>query len=266
MPRKRSTPEATSIQSVERALKILFLLADAETPLTVGQIAEQLDVHSSTASRLLGTLAQQHVVAHNGSSYRLGLGLLHLAHVVLSELDIRTVAHPHLQRLAQDTGFTVYLATMFDEVEIYLDQVNADQTVSRSSWIGYTIPLHTASSGKVLLAHLPADRLKAILERGLAACTRHTITNANTLLEQLQIVRERGYATSCDEYVMGFSSVAAPVFDRSGENVAAVSLSGASSVLPPERLDELAPRVVATSSVISLELGYKGSSDLNGHP
>jgi DNA-binding IclR family transcriptional regulator len=259
MSEKPSKQDSGSIQSVERALNILFMLAEAESPLTVGQVADKLGVHSSTASRLLSTLAQQNVVVQNRSGYQLGLGLLHLSHVVLSEMTIRNRAHPHLQQLARETGHTVYLATLFNGVELYLDEVNANDGIARPVWIGRTIPAHTASSGKVLLAYVSEAELSAYIGHGLAANTRYTITDPSQLREQLAVIRARGYATSRDEYMIGFSSVAAPIFDRSGENTAVVTLSGSSSQLSLKRLDELAPLVIATGNAISLELGYKPS-------
>lgn len=256
MTSQRLPAESASIQSVERALDILFLLADAKSPLTVGQIAEQLGVHNSTASRLLSTLAQQNVVVQSRDGYRLGLGLLRLTHVVLNELNIRTVANPHLRRLCQETGHVIYLATLFEGDELYLDQIDTEESASKTSWIGRTIPAHTASGGKVLLAHLNDEAIAAYLERDLISSTRQTITTPEHLLAQLSAIRERGYAISQDEYLLGFSNVAAPIFDRSRKNIAVVALSGPTTQLPLERLNELASQVVTTASAISIELGY----------
>lgn len=256
MTSQRPPAESASIQSVERALDILFLLADAKSPLTVGQIAEQLGVHNSTASRLLSTLAQQNVVVQSRDGYRLGLGLLRLTHVVLNELNIRTVANPHLRRLCQETDHVIYLATLFEGDELYLDQIDTEESASKTSWIGRTIPAHTASGGKVLLAYLDDDAIAAYLERGLISSTRLTISEPEQLLAQLSAIRERGYAISQDEYLVGFSNVAAPIFDRSRKNIAVVALSGPTAQLPLEKLNELASQVVATASAISIELGY----------
>ena len=260
MTRKRQPKQSSSIQSVERALDILFLLADAITPLTVAQIAERLNVHNSTASRLLSTLAKQNVVIQSRDGYRLGLGLLRLTHVVLNEMRIRTVARPHLQRLCQTTGRTIYLATLFEGDELYLDQVEPEDAASSTNWIGRTIPAHTASGGKVLLAHLSDDEIAAYLERGLVAATRNTITSPDELQAQLAGVRERGYAISQDEYLVGFSNVAAPIFDPARKSIAVVALSGPTAQLSVAKLQELAPLVVATANAISIELGF----NLNG--
>lgn len=257
MSQESSKKESGSIQSVERALSILFMLAEADAPMTVGQVAENLGVHSSTASRLLSTLAHQNVVVQNRSGYQLGLGLLHLSHVVLSELTLRNRAHSHLQRLSLETGHTVYLAILFNGAELYLDEVNVNDGLSRPIWIGRTIPPHSAGSGKVLLAYLSEEELSAYIAKGLVATTRNTVTDPDQLRAQLIEMRERGYAIGQNEHIMGFSSVAAPIFDRSGQNAAVLALAGSSSQLTLERLHELAPAVMATASSISLELGYK---------
>ncbi len=253
---KREQGDAASIQSVERAINILFLLAEGHGVLTVSEIATRLDVHVSTASRLLSTLASQNVVAQSRDGYRLGLGLLRLTHVVLNELHIRTLAYPHMQQLCQTTQQTIYLATLFEGEELFLDQVEPEDTGTQTNWIGRTIPAHTASGGKVLLAHLSDEELEQYFQRGLSANTHATITEPDHLRTQLRQVREQGYALSRDEYLVGFSSVAAPVFDRKQQNVGVVALSGLSAHLSLDDLAQLAPQVVATANVISLALGY----------
>jgi DNA-binding IclR family transcriptional regulator len=248
--------DSAAIQSVERALDILFLLADARRAVTVSEIAEMLDVHVSTASRLLSTLARKRVVTQSRDGYRLDLGLLRLTHVVLNEMHVRTAAYPHLLRLSQLTHHSLYLAALHEGDELYLDQIETEEDASKTIWIGHTIPSHAASGGKVLLAHLDEDALARVLERGLIAATRSTITDADKLREQLASIREQGYATSRDEYLIGYSNVAAPIFDRAGHNIAVVSLSGPSLQLTSERLEALAPQVIATANNISQELGF----------
>jgi DNA-binding IclR family transcriptional regulator len=249
-------PDTAAIQSVERALDILFFLAEARRPVTVSEIAEVLEVHVSTASRLLSTLAQKRVVVQSRDGYRLDLGLLRLTHVVLNEMHVRTAAYPHLMRLSQLTHHSLYLAALHEGDELYLDQIETEEDASKTIWIGHTIPSHAASGGKVLLAYLADDALANIIDRGLVAATRFTITDPAKLREQLSSIRENGYAISRDEYLIGYSNVAAPIFDRSGQNIAVVSLSGPSLQLTPERLEALAPQVIATANAISLELGY----------
>lgn len=252
--------ETASIQSVERAVEILFLLADAQTILSVSEIAERLGVHVSTASRLLSTLAKQNVVVQTRDGYRLGLGLLRLTHVVLTELHIRSVAHQHLQRLCHQVNKSIYLATWYEGDEIYIDQFDPDDAMSKSNWIGHTIPAHTASGGKVLLAHISDEELDEYFLRGLQLSTRHTITDEQELRGQLMQIRKQGYATSRDESIIGFSNVAAPIYDRTHKNVAVVAASGASSELSAKRLHEMAGLVVATANAISLELGFHSTA------
>lgn len=248
--------DAGAIQSVERALDILFLLADARQPVTVTEIADRLSVHVSTASRLLSTLAQKQVVTQSRDGYQLDLGLLRLTHVVLNEMHVRTAAYPHLLRLSQLTHHSLYLAALHEGDALYLDQVETEEDASKTIWIGHTIPAHASSGGKVLLAHLDDEALAEILDRGLVAATRHTITDPERLREQLRTIRESGYAISREEYLIGYSNVAAPIFDRTGRNIAVASLSGPSFQLTPERLEALAPQVIATANAISVDLGF----------
>ena len=260
--------DAASIQSVERALDILFLLVEGNGAMTVSEIAARMDVHVSTASRLLSTLASQNVVAQSRDGYRLGLGLLRLTHVVLNELHIRTLAYPHIQQLCQATHETIYLATLFEGEELFLDQVEPEESGTQTNWIGRIIPAHTASGGKVLLAYLSDEELEQYLQRVLTANTHATITDPDQLRVQLRQVREQGYAISRDEYLVGFGSVAAPIFDRKQQNVGVVALSGLSARLSPSALSQLAPHVVATANVISLALGYsmKGNTSNGSRP
>jgi DNA-binding IclR family transcriptional regulator len=177
--------------------------------------------------------------------------------VVINELEVRTVAHPHLLRLCQNSGGTTYLATLLDGDELYLDQIESDSAVGNANWIGRTIPPHSASSGKTLLAHLPESELAAYLERDLIASTRFTVTDPTKLREQLAQIRERGYAVAMNEHLMGFGSVAAPIFDRSGNNIAVIVVGGPTSQFSIERFHEMAPMVMASASAIGIELGYK---------
>lgn len=254
--------DVTSIQSVERAIDILFLLAQGHGAMTVSEIAARLDVHVSTASRLLSTLANQNMVIQSRDGYRLGLGLLRLTHVVLNELHIRSLAYPHILELSQSTRETIYLATLFEGEELYLDQVEPEENASQTNWIGHTIPAHTASGGKVLLAYLSDEDLEQYLQRDLTANTLATITDLNELRDQLIHIREQGYAISRDEYLVGFSNVAAPIFDRKQQNVGVVALSGRSAQLSKDDLLQLAPQVIATANAISLALGYS----MKGNP
>jgi DNA-binding IclR family transcriptional regulator len=265
MNRRRRTAESSnnSIQSVDRALTILFMLADADTALTVGQIGERLGVHTSTASRLLSTLADQNVVVWDRNGYRLGLGLLRLAHRVLGELSIRNMAHSHLQRLSEDTGQSTFLAMLFNGDELYLDQVDARESVYNTSWIGRVVPAHTTSSGKILLAYLVEEDLSAYIARGLVAATPNTVTDPDQLRERLTSIRKSGYVVSQSEHLMGFSSVAAPIFDRGGRNIAAVALSGPSIQWTPERVRELTMMILTTASAINMDFGYKAAGDFN---
>src|SRR4051795_12222204 len=152
---------AASVQSVDRALTILELLA-REGDAGVTEIAAELGVHKSTAFRLLATLEAHRLVEQDGDRgrYRLGVGNLRLAGATTARLDLVTEARPVCRQLATDTGETVNITVRSETSALYLDQVAGSSAVQSHNWVGQHIPLHATSNGKVLLSELTDAELK----------------------------------------------------------------------------------------------------------
>ena len=165
-----------SVQSVDRALTILERLArHGEAGVT--ELAQGLDVHKSTAFRLVATLEQHGLVeqTEDRGKYRLGVGLLRLAGATTARLDVVQEARPLSRKLAADTGETVNVAVLADRSALYLDQVAGSSQLQSHNWVGQHIPLHATANGKVLLSGLDGDQLDETLG-SLAAYTDMTIT------------------------------------------------------------------------------------------
>jgi DNA-binding IclR family transcriptional regulator len=130
--------------------------------------------------------------------------------------------------------------------------------VASHNWIGQLTPLHCTSSGKVLLAHLdPATRAELLARAGTPALTPRTVSATGRLEEQLVRVRDAGYATAIEEYEVGLNAVAAPVFDRSGQVIAAVSVSGPSYRFDEQRIRHVVAPLLAGTADISRRMGYR---------
>ena len=230
-PAERSAQEGATpggVQSVDRAITILELLA-REGDVSVSEVAAELGVHKSTASRLLSALETREVVRQNSErgKYQLGLGILRLAQAVPVRLNVVTEARPELQRLAESHRETVNLAILRDGLAINVDQELGPSSLASHNWIGSLTPLHATSSGKVLLAGLPsAERALLLKKNGLPALTGRTITSRAELERQLIEVAARGYATVHEEYEIGLNAIAVPVHEHSGAVVASISISG----------------------------------------
>ncbi|MEH0423474.1 IclR family transcriptional regulator [Streptomyces sp. B21-083] len=248
------------MQSVDRAISVLEILAQRGEA-GVSEVAAEIDVHKSTAFRLLGALEARGLVEQAGErgKYRLGFGIVRLAGAVTGSIDITQQGRPVCEQLAEEIGETVNIAVMQEHYAVNLYEVRGPGAVSAYNWVGQLTPLHATSSGKILLAHLPAkDRTALLNGAGLKKVTPHTITAKTKLERDLAEARERGYAWTREELEIGLHAMAAPIRDHSGAVVAAVSASGPSYRFTTERLHELAPILVKGAAEISHRMGYLG--------
>lgn len=245
------------MQSVDRAVAILEILArDGEAGVT--EVARELDVHKSTASRLLAALGARELVAQDAArgKFRLGVGLVRLAGAAGRGLDVVQESRPVCRALAQQVGETVNLAILSGRDALYLDQVAGPAALSPHNWAGRRIPLHATSDGKVLLAYLPDAERAACLTPPLSRFTAHTITGIGAFSRVLAEVRERGFATAVDELEDGLTALAAPVRNAEGNVVASVSASGPSFRIPADRIPAVADAVRGAAAEISRRLGW----------
>jgi DNA-binding IclR family transcriptional regulator len=243
------------VRAVDRAITVLEILARRGTA-GVSEVASEIDVHRSTAFRLLGALETRGLVEQVGDrgKYRLGVGLLPLAGAVSDRLDVTRQGRPVCERLAAEVGETVNVAVLQEQWAVNVDQARGPAAVSVHNWVGQLTPLHCTSSGKVLLAFADPGRPLPALQR----FTAHTLTDASTLQAELAKVREVGVARTYEEYEVGLNAVAAPVRDRTGTVAAAVSVSGPSYRLTPERMDAIVPALVAAVADIGRRMGFVG--------
>ncbi|MGW2746264.1 IclR family transcriptional regulator [Streptomyces sp. NPDC001450] len=248
------------VQSVDRAISVLEILAQRGEA-GVSEVAAEIDVHKSTAFRLLGALEARGLVEQSGErgKYRLGFGIVRLAGAVTGRIDITQQSRPVCERLAEEIGETVNIAVMQEHYAINLYQVRGQSAVTAHNWVGQLTPLHATSSGKIMLAHLPAeDRAALLTEAGLKKLTPHTISSKAKLEKNLAEARERGYAWTLEELEIGLHAMAAPIRDREGQVIASISASGPSYRFTEERMHELAPVLVKGAEEISHRMGYLG--------
>lgn len=243
---------AGTVQSVDRAVTILELLAH-QGMLGVTDLARELAVHKSTASRLVGALERRGLVeqVEERGKYRLGPGVLRLAGATTARLDLVQEARPICKHLAAETGETVNIAVLATNTALYIDQVSG--TPANWDWVGQHIPLHATSNGKVLVSELPSAEVRTLV-RALTPYTEHTITSLAELRRQLDGVRTNGYALARDELDSGLTAVAAPIRNAHGEIVASVSVSGPTFRMAP-KVEASIPLVVAAAREISFRLG-----------
>ena len=232
--------EASGVQSVDRAITVLEILA-RRGEAGVSEVAAEIEVHKSTAFRLLGALEGRGLVEQAGDrgKYRLGVGLIPLAGAVADRLDVARQGQAVCERLAAEVGETVNVAVLQEQWAVNVGQARGPSAVSTHNWVGQLTPLHCTSSGKVLLAYAVA----ADPARPLPA-----------LHAELAAIRETGVACTVEEYEVGLNAVASPVRDRAGV-VAALSVSGPSYRLTPQRAEAVAPALREAAVEISRRMG-----------
>jgi DNA-binding IclR family transcriptional regulator len=248
--------QAAGVQSVDRALTILGILARlGEAGVT--EIAAELQVHKSTAFRLVATLESHGMVEQNEDrgKYRLGVGVLRLAGATTARLDVVQEARPICRKLAADSGETVNIAVLSDRSALYLDQVAGQSALQSHNWVGQHIPLHATSNGKVLLSELSSDEVDNRLPR-LTSYTSDTVTTRAKLRRDLAEVREQGFAVAVDELEIGLTAIAAPIRNAHGDVIASLSVSGPTFRLTETRVKELVPVVLDAAEEVSRRLGH----------
>jgi DNA-binding IclR family transcriptional regulator len=253
----------SQVQSVDRAIAILYLLAErGRDGLGVTEVAAELGVHKSTAFRLIVALENGDLVEQieERGKYHLGRGIVRLAGATTAQLELSTESRPVCRRLAAELGETVNLAIADTGEVTNVLQEYGSSAVSGRNWTGQRTPMHATASGKVLLAWADDESVKEALAGDLIEYTPGTITDAPALEAELRKVRDQGWASTTEEFELGLNAVAAPVRNASGDVVAAVGVSGPSYRLTLESFADVAAHLLAGGREISTRLGYFGAA------
>lgn len=245
------------IQSVERAANILKALGGGSRRLGVSELSDQLGLAKGTVHGLLRTLEAHGLVEQDTETdkYQLGATLLRLGNSYLDTSELRSRALRWSERLAENTGESVRVGVPHGQGVLVVHHVFRPDNSLQILEVGAVLPLHASASGKALLA-FDADREAQVLAADLPKLTGRTVTAKAALRTQLAKVRERGYALEREEAVIGDAGVAAPIFDRRGDVVGTIGLSG-----PVERLGQRANQARLVAAVtdaargVSRELG-----------
>jgi len=226
----------------------------------VTEVARELDIHKSTAYRLLTTLRDRGLVEQDAATekYRLGFGLVLLARTVRADLDILRCARPVCERLSERTGETVTIAVLEGDDAVVIHQSISLASALGVDWTGRHTPLHATAAGKIFLAYMPEDQLLRILQGPLERFTEHTIVDPASLKGHARKVLNEGYGYTVEELEVGLNAVGAPIRSAEGAIAGAVSVSGPAFRLPPDALPETGHLSRRAAAEISRCLGFQG--------
>jgi DNA-binding IclR family transcriptional regulator len=245
------------VQSVDRAITVLELLArHGEAGIT--EIAGELGVHKSTASRLVSVLEARGLVEQLGErgKYTIGFGVVRLAGAATERMDLPRLGRPFCESLAAELGETVNIAIRDDKVAINISQARGTAAVTAHNWVGQRTPLHATSSGKVLLAHAPSEDQEEVLAEHLERYTMRTVIDSDQLRGDFAAIVRDGYATSYEELELGLNAAAVAVHNADGGVIAALSASGPSYRFSRKRVREVVGAMTDAAKELSAQLGY----------
>jgi IclR family transcriptional regulator, KDG regulon repressor len=249
-----------NVRAIERAARILACFEGKNGPISSSEIAQTVGLHKSTTHRILATLAHFGLVerASDGRNYQLGLRLASLGYRVIQGMDVRREAIPVMTRLRDEWNESCDLSIFHDNRVFYVEVLQSNHALRIAAHVGRHLPAHCTASGKMFLASMSPENLEGFLARPLHAYGKNTLTSPEELRDHLRQIREQGYSVDAEEFELGVTAVAAPVRDRSGAMIAALSIPGPASRMTPAHITEISSAVIEGSRSISLRLGFRG--------
>lgn len=222
-------PDRSAVKSLRKAMNVLNVIAGADRPLTVAEVAINAGIARPTAYRFVQTLVAAGYLAQDPIDGRLSVGfaVLPLASSLLDRNRMRIEALPHLHSLAKETGERANLGILYRDRVLYIAGVEKPALPTIYSRFGKTAPAHCSSLGKAILAYLPEADVRTLLERApLTSHTANTITARPDFAKEIADTRARGYAIDRAEHVLSSNCLAAPIFDANNRPVGAIGISG----------------------------------------
>ena len=245
------------IPAIDRAVEVLSLLERRLNGATIRDLVDALSLPRTTVYRIVNSLETHGMLRRSGEGcYTLGPRLLTLAARVVAEgqhYDLAAIAGPHLERLSEEIGEACKVSAMDGDGALVLAAAQGKREFALTVSPGQRLPLHAGAASKILLASLPKADLDRILQGPLVGYTNRTLTDPRRLRAELAKVTRQGWAHDKGEYAPSVHAFAAPIPDRSGHVVAALSvpyLAGAE----PRRMEQIRVAVIAHAGAIAADI------------
>lgn len=264
MPKRTAKPKPASppnqLKTLARGLRLLTAFTPEQPALSLSALAQFMALDPATVLRFASTLEQLGYLRRDADTraYWLTSRVLDLGRAVDASHELRAVARPYLETLAERSGETVELAVRQAGQIVVVETIESRQRVAVRGWVGRQLPAYSTAQGKVLLAELPAGELASILdELKLEAFGPTTITNRAALEKELRRTSKRGYGLNNNEMALGIQAIAAPIRSRAGLVSAALGIAmPVGRMTLSEMEDQFAATVIDYAGKISAALGY----------
>jgi IclR family acetate operon transcriptional repressor len=252
------------VAAIDRGAELLVRLLESETPVSLSELAAGSGIPKSTASRLISALERHGLVEQDGERGRLrpGPAILRAAERGLLARSLVELSRPYLEALSVASGETINLAVPAHDGVEHLAQVDSRHFLGAGQWVGRRVDYHCTANGKVFLAYGLAELPRGPLRR----YTEATVCDRARLRAQLRQVRRRAFASAIDELEPGLAAIAAPVRGSHGDVVAALSISGPTLRMTPQRIARLRAALLEQAEALSARLGSRADEESAIHP
>lgn len=250
------------MSSTLKCLEVVEVLAGEPYEIALSEIAARLELPLTTAHRLVATLVESGFVEQDGATrrYRLAGKALWAGGAYLRNSAVYRAAFLVMQEAAKESPGLMHLGALDGDWVLYLHTVGSPSRLYLYADTGERRPLHATGLGKAMLAWQPAEVIQRVVSRKMERFTKKTIVTEKEMRAELKAIKQRGYAVDDEEGVMGLRCVAAPILDRTGMSVAALSMSAAAGVLTDKAMEEMAGRIREAALKVSAQLGYRPAS------
>ena len=241
--------------SVKKAFDIMRVISSSRGGIRLNEIAKALEIAKSTVHGIISILEDVGAVRKDASTrrYELGLTLFELGRKAYSQIDLREVARPVMEKLMESVQETVFLGTLSGDNEriLVLDVVECSHNMKITSPVGTTLSLFAAAPGKAIMACMNEDTVMEIInKKGLPKLTDNSITVPELFMKEIKKVRENGYAMDFEEYMPGVRAVAAPI-NMEEQPVAAIYIVGFKKSLDDDKMNIIKTEITKAADAIS---------------
>ena len=244
------------MKTVHKALTIIELLS--HEMLSSKEISIRLDIHKSTASRLLATLKKKNFIKlDKNKKYGIGFAIFEIANRFLNTVELVSIAKPYLQKLYEKTGESIHLGIIDREEIIYLYKIESEHPIRMYSSIGKRVISYCTGLGKAILAYLPEKELERLIKNiDFKRFTKNTITNSERLMIELKKIKDEGIAYDNEEHEEGIFCIACPILNFYREVIASISITAMTKYKTMDELKKFKNDILDASMKISREFGY----------
>lgn len=252
--------EEKQISMITKSFEVLELLSKNPYGLTLQEIVTQLQYPKSSLYKIVSNLQELGYLGRemDSSRYFLSRKLLTLGVTAFNSSNIIERSKEYMKLLRDEVGESVMIGTLIDDEVVLLEQITGSLDFVFTLKQGMKFNLYSTAPGKVILAFLDKTKQNEIVDNlQLEAINEYTITDKTLLKQELEIIRQQGYAADINETVEGVHCIAAPIWDETKNAIACVWTSGPAGRLPKKSIETIAQQIIQCGLSISHNIGYR---------